>query len=106
RASRTGDLLAATAIVGCATAAVSPISWSHHLGWLLVALVPFVVSARSTRDRVLCTLAYLVLVGPMGHGDEAWLSSVRAVLCCAAVVLVPIRTDARQPIENDRVSTA
>lgn len=104
RASKAGDLLAATAIIGCAGAAASPISWSHHLGWLLVALVPFVVGARSTRDRVLCALAYLVLVGPMGHGDEAWLSSVRAALCCAAALLVPIRTDAIESTEPDRAS--
>lgn len=109
RASRAGDLLAATAIVGCAAAAASPISWSHHLGWLLIALVPFVVGARSTRDRGLCALAYLALVGPMGHGDEAWLSSARAVLCCAAVLFVPIRThtvEPTEPTEPDRVPAA
>ena len=90
RAARVGDLLAATAIVGCVASAISPISWAHHLGWLVLALLPFVLLARTTRARVLCALGYLVLVGPMGHGDEAWLSSVRAVLLVAAVLLVPI----------------
>lgn len=97
RASATGDLLAAVAIIGCAASAISPISWAHHLGWLLVALVPFVLSARTKTERALCALAFLVLVGPMGHGDEAWLSGVRAVLCVAAVVAVPIRPRVRDP---------
>lgn len=91
RASRIGDLLGAAAIVGCATSAVSPISWSHHLGWLVLALLPFVLAASTARDRVLCSIGYLVLVGPMGHGDEAWLSSVRALLLVAAIVCIPIR---------------
>lgn len=90
RASRAGDLLTATAIVGCAASAASPISWSHHLGWLVLALLPFVLAARSTRDRVLCAAGYVLLVAPMGHGDEPWLSSLRAVLLVAAVALVPI----------------
>lgn len=90
RASKAGDLLAATAIIGCASAVVSPISWAHHLGWLVLALVPFVLAASTARQRLLCCAAYIVLVGPMGQGDEAWLANVRAVLSIAAVILVPI----------------
>ena len=104
RAARVGDLLAATAIVGCAACAASPISWSHHLGWLLVALVPFVLRARTTGERVACAVAYLVLVAPMGHGDEAWLSSVRALMCCAAVALVPIDTVRYSRTESEPVN--
>lgn len=101
RASRRGDLLAAAAVVGCAASAASPISWSHHLGWLVLALLPFILAARSTRDRVLCAVGYLVLVGPMGHGDEAWFSTVRAVLLVLAVVLVPIRTSRSFPEDGE-----
>lgn len=90
RASTRGDLLAVAAIIGCAAGAVSPISWSHHLGFLLVALVAFACSARTRRDVILCAVGYLVLVHPGGHGDEAWMSTVRALLCIAAVVFVPI----------------
>lgn len=99
-ASNRGDLLAAAAIVGCAASAASPISWSHHLGWLVLALLPFVLAARTTRDRMLCAVGYLVLVGPMGHGDEAWLSSVRAALLFAAVLLVPIRPSRSYPADH------
>lgn len=106
RASREGDLLAATAIVGCAAAAASPISWSHHLGWLVLALVPMVLRARSTGARIGCAVAYLVLVGPMGHGDEAWLSSVRALLCCVAVVAVPIGAGQRRSTPDEPVPAA
>jgi alpha-1,2-mannosyltransferase len=91
RASRQGDLLAATAIVGCATALISPISWTHHLGFLLIALAAFVMSTRSTWARAACAVAWLVLVDPGGHGDEAWLSTVRGLMAFVAIVFVPIR---------------
>ena len=99
-ASRRGDLLAVAAIVGCASSAVSPISWAHHLGFLLIALAAFALSARSRRSLVLCALGYLVLVHPGGHGDEAWMSSLRAIACVAAVLFTPIVE--RRSIPADR----
>lgn len=90
RASRDGDLLAVAAIIGCSASALSPISWSHHLGFLVVALAAFVTIADSTRARALCAIGFLLLVDPGGHGDEAWISSIRAVLVVAAVLFTPI----------------
>ncbi len=92
RASRSGDLLAVAAIVGCASAAVSPISWTHHLGFLLVALAAFFVSAPDRRTRILCLIAWLVLVEPGGHGESAVMSTVRALLLVGAVCCTPIRS--------------
>ena len=91
RASRQNDLLAVAAIVGCATAAVSPISWTHHLGFLLVALFAFVLQARTSRAKLLCALAYLVLVDPGGHGDEPIQSTIRGLLVLGAICFTPIR---------------
>ena len=90
RASRRGDLLAVAAIIGCASSAVSPISWAHHLGFLVIALATFAFSASSRRSLALCALGYLVLVHPGGHGDEAWMSSLRAIACVAAVIFTPV----------------
>ncbi|CAB4606155.1 unannotated protein [freshwater metagenome] len=106
RASRVNDYLAVAAIVGCATAAVSPISWTHHLGFLLVALVAFVLQAKTTRAKVLCVVAYLFLVDPGGHGDEPLLSTVRAFLVFGAVCFTPIRSaDNSEPIQTNQTET-
>ena len=91
RASRENDLLAVAAIVGCASAVVSPISWTHHLGFLLVALAAFVVSSKNRTQRVLCFVVWLVLVDPGGHGDDPAMSTLRALLLIGAVCFTPIR---------------
>jgi len=90
RASKAGDLLAAAAIVGCASAVVSPISWPHHLGFLLLALAVFVTITRSTKGKVACVFGFLLLVDPGGHGDEVFSSTLRAVLIIGAVLFTPI----------------
>ncbi len=91
KASKANDLLAVAAIVGCATAAISPISWTHHLGFLLVALAAFVIQARTVRAKVLCAVVGLFLIDPAGHGDEPIRSTIRALLVIGAVCFTPIR---------------
>jgi alpha-1,2-mannosyltransferase len=91
QASRSNDLLAVAAIVGCASAVVSPISWTHHLGFLLVALTAFVVSSKNRTQRVLCFVIWLVLIDPGGHGDDPLMSTLRGLLLIGAVCLTPIR---------------
>lgn len=103
RASRGNDLLAVAAIVGCATSAVSPISWTHHLGFLLVALAAFALQAKTTRSKVLCAVAWLVLVDPGGHGDDPLMSSVRGLMVVAAIAFTPIRGG--MATEDDQIQT-
>ena len=91
QASRSGDLLAVAAIVGCSSVVISPISWTHHLGFLLVALAAFVVSARTRWSLVLCAAAWIFLVDPGGHGDSALFSTIRGCLAVLAVFTTPIR---------------
>ena len=106
RASRANDYLAVAAIVGCATAALSPISWTHHLGFLLVALVAFVVQATTFKAKALCAIAWLILVDPAGHGDEPWLSTVRALMVIGAVCFTPIRSpEIAKQLDNDQTET-
>ena len=92
RAARRDDLLAATAIVGCAGALVSPISWTHHLGFAVLALAAF--TARRPRPWAIVGLvgAWLLLVSPGGHGNEVATSTIRALVLIAVVVALPIVT--------------
>ena len=91
RASRANDFLAVAAIVGCASAVMSPISWTHHLGFLLVALVAFWIHATNNKAKIYCVVAWLVLVDPGGHGDSPWMSTVRTLMLIGAVCFTPIR---------------
>lgn len=91
-AARRDDLLAATAIVGCAGALVSPISWTHHLGFAVLALAAFTARRPKPWAIVALVAAGLVLVSPGGHGNEASTSMVRAAVLLAIVVALPIVT--------------
>jgi alpha-1,2-mannosyltransferase len=91
-AARRDDLLAATAIVGCAGALVSPISWTHHLGFAVLALAAFTAERPKRWVVVALVAAWLVLVSPGGHGNELSTSTVRAVVLLAVVVALPIVT--------------
>jgi alpha-1,2-mannosyltransferase len=106
RASRENDFLAVAAIVGCASAVASPISWTHHLGFLLVALVAFWIQATTNRAKILCLVAWLVLVDPGGHGDDPWMSTVRALMLIGAVCYTPIRKlKTVEPTANNQTVT-
>jgi alpha-1,2-mannosyltransferase len=106
RASRENDFLAVAAIVGCASAVASPISWTHHLGFLLVALVAFWIQATTNRAKILCLVAWLVLVDPGGHGDDPWMSTVRALMLIGAVCFTPIRKlGTVEPTANNQTVT-
>ena len=106
RASRENDFLAVAAIVGCASAVASPISWTHHLGFLLVALVAFWIQAATNRAKIVCLVAWLVLVDPGGHGDDPWMSTVRALMLIGAVCFTPIRKlGTVEPTANNQTVT-
>jgi hypothetical protein len=92
RAARRDDLLAATAIIGCAGALVSPISWTHHLGFAVLALAAF--TARRPKPWAIVGLvgAWLLLVSPGGHGNEVSTSTIRVLAMIAIVVALPIVT--------------
>jgi alpha-1,2-mannosyltransferase len=104
RAARAGDRavgLALTAVLGCL---LSPVSWVHHLVWLLPALVLLVdrgLAGRGVRrvgPLALCAAAYLVLCGRVvwryEHGAAGWqLLGANAYLVVAVLLLLclPVR---------------
>jgi alpha-1,2-mannosyltransferase len=49
RAGSRDDAVFVAAVVGCASALVSPISWTHHFIWLLPAVAVFLKSERRSR---------------------------------------------------------
>jgi alpha-1,2-mannosyltransferase len=107
-AARRDDLLAATAIVGCAGALVSPISWTHHLGFAVLALAAFAARRPKPWALVVLVAAWLVLVSPGGHGNELSTSTVRTVVLLAIVAALPIVTgrSARGRAPGDGPATA
>jgi len=101
RASRADDYLAVAAIVGCATAALSPISWTHHLGFLLVALFAFALGARTKFHKVMCIVGWLFLIDPGGQGDSPAMSTLRTLLVLGAVCFTPIRERHAKALTTD-----
>jgi alpha-1,2-mannosyltransferase len=81
-ASRAGDELRAVAIVGLASVLVSPISWIHHLVWVIPALAVVIGSGRDRRKVALAFLLAALFVARLpyfGH-DELKSGLTAAVL--------------------------
>jgi alpha-1,2-mannosyltransferase len=90
RATKSNDLLAAVVIVGCTSALISPISWTHHLGYLVLALAA-VLPLMTTRVRwLLLCIASIPLVDPGHLGDDLLMSMIRTALMLGLVIFLPI----------------
>lgn len=117
RAVAAGDEAAGFALTGIVGCLISPVTWVHHLVWLIPAILLLVVSARERRDLRLLALAvasYVILSSRViwlfdadfGLGlptDGFWglLGSNAYVWVCLALLLaMPIRTLARAVSER------
>lgn len=100
-AARAGDLLASTVIVGCASALVSPISWTHHLGFLVLALAAITVDPRRPRTVALLLVAWVALMDPLGFGGDASTSTMRTLAMVAVVGLLRIVPGRSRPSSDD-----
>jgi alpha-1,2-mannosyltransferase len=81
-ASRAGDELRAVAITGLVSVLVSPISWIHHLVWIIPALAVIVGAGRDWRKTALAFFVAGLFVARLpyfGH-DELKTGLVAAVL--------------------------
>lgn len=98
RAARARDRVAAVAIVGCLSVAVSPIGWIHHLVWLVPAALVLAGDLRSRR-RVLLAVGLVAMAAARlpwqaqallldgAPGRPLWLL-VQSALGLAAVAVV------------------
>lgn len=116
QAYRLGDDLAGVTLTGLTTVLLSPISWTHHLYWVVPALVVLVdVAARSAGHRRAVPLAAagvvyaclaLSMIWPFNHSPgEHWSDGVPGVVlenayvlvCLALVAWLPARSAAGLP---------
>jgi alpha-1,2-mannosyltransferase len=94
RCERAGNRLAAVGVLAALSIAVSPISWVHHLVWLVLP-----ISALAAAQRwklVTAWFAVLVVSFPsLGHAP-GWglLTDVQGLTAVAAVFLLPYLTRA------------
>ena len=94
RIYRDGQPLLSVAVAGCVGLAVSPISWTHHQGWILLGAAG-VFSVRPARNRSVVGLILVLIVagfpsvgllGPIGR----WLAvNARTGLELAIACLLP-----------------
>ena len=94
-ASRAGDELRAVAIVGLVSVLVSPISWIHHLVWVVPALAVIVDTGRDRKRVAIAFLFAALFVARLpyfGHDElktgllAAFLKDSYGVLCVALLV--------------------
>lgn len=101
RAGREDDLLTAVTIVGCLSALVSPISWTHHLGYLVLALASVHQLTRGTLFRRSAFVLLAIAIIDPGHlGDDAVMSLVRMLLMVTVVLTLPIQPGRSRRIGN------
>lgn len=89
---RAGDLLAAVTVVGLLSCVVSPITWSHHLVWLLPAAACLLRAPWPGLARAAATAAILVAYWRFS-GDARLLTLVEAAATCLLVFVLPAAVD-------------
>ena len=92
-----GQRLFSLAVVGCVSILVSPISWTHHQLWILLAAAG-VFTANASVDAVIAALIVLLMIvglpGIAGAGAAGrWLAvNYRAALAAAVACALPFVT--------------
>ena len=106
RLGRGGDWLSALVLVGAASIVLSPVSWTHHQVWLvLAALLPVRGPAWARRTWPALVLATMLL--PVTALGPPLCSNARLILAIAIAALLPLRHprhEAPQGSEKHRLS--
>jgi alpha-1,2-mannosyltransferase len=90
RLGRSGDWLSATVVVGAGGVVLSPVSWTHHQIWLvLAALLPVRGGAWARRAWIAGVVA-VMLLPVTALGPPLW-SNARVLAAIAIAALVPLR---------------
>ena len=74
-AERRGDTLTAAALTGLLAVLLSPVSWIHHLCWLLLVLAAIVGDGRDVRRVVSAAVVYAFFVVKVPWIGAHWLHS-------------------------------
>lgn len=84
--------LAAVTIISCATYAISPITWGHHLFFLGPMTLLTAGDGRSRVRVAAAVVAAVLVLDPFEHGQGSFLSFGRVILCVMAVLFMPVDT--------------
>jgi alpha-1,2-mannosyltransferase len=85
-----GSHLAAMTVASCASYAISPITWGHHLFFLGPMTLLTAGNGRSRRRVLAAAVVALFVLDPIEHGEGSFMSLGRVIICVAAVVFMPI----------------
>ncbi len=90
RLGRRGDLTSATVVTGAASVVISPVSWTHHQMWLVLALL---LPARTAVPiRYIWAGAVLaIMILPTTSLGPSPFSDTRLLLAVAAACVIPLR---------------
>ncbi|MDA8439609.1 MAG: glycosyltransferase 87 family protein [Propionibacterium sp.] len=85
-----GDDLAAALTVGCLSVVVSPVSWTHHQTWGVVAALALIAGGRAPAMRAGAVLYAVFLLEPLIPPDTTWLHGPGSLLlrACTEVPVV------------------
>jgi alpha-1,2-mannosyltransferase len=95
-AARAGDWYSAMVIVGAASVVASPVSWTHHQIWLVMAAgLPVAASTRGRWAWVLLVVAVMLLPSTTIGSMLGWppLEDSRLLLAIATACIVPIAVE-------------
>ncbi len=105
----------AIVLVGCATVAASPVSWTHHQFWTLIAAILLLAGAGTTRRvaggvlLVLMTLNVGTIVAAVGAptpGAGYLADNVRALATCLVCTTALMAATSRQPQTHPNAAIA
>lgn len=94
---RRGAHLESVVVVGCATLLVSPITWSHHEGWTVLAVVALLASGRRTPIVAAATILALIswpvpeFAAQLSGSPLGWPAANARVLVGLAICLFAFR---------------
>jgi alpha-1,2-mannosyltransferase len=104
-AYRQGRPLLATVIVGAAGLVFSPVSWTHHQVWLVLAVLVAVGAGPRTRAVWIAVVLAIMILPVTSHGSrlpgaEFVLGNARLWLALALAVAWPVLRPSGTPLET------
>jgi alpha-1,2-mannosyltransferase len=89
-ADRSGDVMLATTLVLLATYLVNPLTWGHHLFFLVPATLWWLATSDSWWRWVVGAVAVVSLFDPIGGGETSEMTVVRVVVMAIMLVALPV----------------